>query len=104
LVGSFRYTTKLSEYLAAGLPVVTSQVPLAYDLGDEWLWRLPGGAPWDTTYVQALAGLMDGLDRNELVAKQAAGPRKPAEFDRSRQVSRVTSFLLDVLRGHLPSS
>ena len=26
-VGSFRYSTKLSEYLAAGLPIVTSQIP-----------------------------------------------------------------------------
>ena len=31
-VGSFRYTTKLSEYLAAGLPIVTGQIPAAYDL------------------------------------------------------------------------
>ena len=28
-IGSFRYTTKLSEYLAAGLPIVTGQIPLA---------------------------------------------------------------------------
>ena len=33
-VGSFRYTTKVSEYLAAGLPIVTGQIPLAYDLDD----------------------------------------------------------------------
>lgn len=43
-VGSFRYTTKISEYLAAGLPLVTGQLPFAYDLGDDWLWRLPGAA------------------------------------------------------------
>ena len=46
-VGSFRYTTKLSEYLAAGLPVITGRLPLAYDLDDGWLWRLAGRAPWD---------------------------------------------------------
>jgi glycosyltransferase involved in cell wall biosynthesis len=103
-VGSFRYTTKLSEYLAAGLPVVTGQIPLAYDLGDDWLWRLPGSAPWDTTYVGALAELMAGLDRTSqgFMDKQAAVPRRLAEFDRSCQVSRVTAFLLDVLRGRLP--
>ena len=45
-VGSFRFTTKLSEYLAAGLPVVTGQIPLTYDLAgnDQWMWRLPGNA------------------------------------------------------------
>ena len=44
-VGSFRYTTKLSEYLAHGLPVVMGTIPLAYDLDGGWLWRLPGAAP-----------------------------------------------------------
>jgi hypothetical protein len=44
-VGSFRYTTKISEYLAAGLPLVTGQLPFAYDLDDGWLWRLPGPTP-----------------------------------------------------------
>jgi hypothetical protein len=45
-VGSFRYTTKLSKYLAFGLPVITGQIPLAYDLDDGWIWRLAGDAPW----------------------------------------------------------
>ena len=44
-VGSFRYTTKLSEYAAARLPVITSRIPAAYDLGCEWMWRLPGRGP-----------------------------------------------------------
>src|SRR4051794_7495315 len=30
-VGAFRYTTKISEYAEAGLPIVTGQIPLAYD-------------------------------------------------------------------------
>ena len=49
-VGSFRYTTKLSEYLAARLPVVTGEIPLAFDLDDGWMWRLPGDAPWEERY------------------------------------------------------
>lgn len=60
-VGSFRYTTKLSEYLAAGLPVITGQIPLAYDVGGGWLWRLPGAALWDERYVSALADVMRRL-------------------------------------------
>ena len=31
-VGSFRYSTKLCEYLAVGLPIITGQIPAAYDL------------------------------------------------------------------------
>ena len=54
-VGAFRYTTKISEYLAANLPVVTGEIPLAYDLDEGWLWRLPGDSPWDERYLAALA-------------------------------------------------
>jgi len=96
-LGSFRYTTKLSEYLAAGLPVVTGQIPLAYDFGDDWLWRLPGKAPWDDRYLEALADLMDNLSSVELVAKQQAVPRDSPVFDRGRQIGRVTAFITDLL-------
>jgi glycosyltransferase involved in cell wall biosynthesis len=100
-VGSFRYTTKLSEYLAAGLPVVTGRIPLAYDLGDDWLWRLPGNAPWDDRYVQALAHLMDNVSAAELSAKQQAVPHHLPLFDRAQQVKRVTTFLTDILQEKL---
>jgi glycosyltransferase involved in cell wall biosynthesis len=96
-VGSFRYTTKLSEYLAAGLPVVTGQIPLAYDLDGGWLWRLPGHAPWDARYIQALANLMDGLTSAELNVKQLAVPRSLPEFDRESQVRRVTAWINELL-------
>src|SRR5262245_57833069 len=70
-VGGFRYTTKLSEYLAFQLPVLTSQIPLAYDLDGGWVWRLPGRAPWSREYVTALARLVDGLGPDDLAAKRA---------------------------------
>ena len=97
-VGSFRYTTKLSEYLAAGLAVVTGQIPLAYDLGDDWLWRLPGNAPWDEKYVHAMSELMTKLTPAELQAKRSAVPRNLPEFDRASQVNRVTGFVNDLLK------
>lgn len=96
-VGAFRYTTKLSEYLAAGLPIVTGQIPLAYDLGDSWLWRLPGKAPWDDRYITALASLMGQLTSAELKVKQSAVPKSLPEFDREAQVRRVTDWLTDLL-------
>src|SRR6516164_921903 len=92
-VGSFRYTTKLSEYLAAGLPVVTGQLPFAYDLDDGWLWRLPGRAPWDPRYLQALADFLDRLDEDELRTHAAAVPRARPLFDRESQVRRTTAFV-----------
>ncbi len=96
-VGSFRYTTKLSEYLAFRLPVITGQVPLAYDLGGDWMWRLPGDAPWDPRYIAALAQMIDGLGSDELNAKRAAVPVAPPEFDRDRQAARVGEFVRDLI-------
>ncbi|TMQ35357.1 MAG: glycosyltransferase family 1 protein [Planctomycetota bacterium] len=96
-VGSFRYTTKLSEYQAAGLPIITGQIPLAYDLGGPWLWRLPGKAPWDERYLQALAVVMQQISPAELKTKKEAVPRQLPEFDRPRQVERVTAFVTDLL-------
>ena len=96
-VGAFRYTTKLSEYLAAGLPVVTGQLPYAYDLGGEWLWRLPGDAPWSETYVDALAALMTQLSREDVARRRESVPVDPPLFDERLQRERATAFLGDVL-------
>jgi hypothetical protein len=96
-VGSFRYTTKLSEYLAAGLPVVTGRIPAAYDLDDGWLWRLPGTTPWGETYVAALAGLMRDATHEAIAARAARVPRAAEVFDEQRQRERVAAFVRDVL-------
>lgn len=92
-VGSFRYTTKISEYVAAGLPVLTGEIPLSYDLDGGWIWRLPGEAPWDRRYVEALAELMEKLGREELEEKRRAVPAAPDLFDRERQARQVAAFL-----------
>jgi hypothetical protein len=96
-LGSFRFTTKLSEYMAAGLPVVTGQLPLAYDLDSGWMWRVPGDAPWKAKYTDALAGLLDRMQPEELAEKRAAVPRKSPVFDRASQVARVTAMIGDIL-------
>jgi hypothetical protein len=97
-VGGFRYTTKISEYIAAGLPIVTGRIPLAYDLNDGWLWRLPGGAPWEAKYIEALAALIERLTPSEIVEKRTAVPEKLRDFDRELQVRRVTGFIGDLLK------
>jgi hypothetical protein len=97
-VGSFRYTTKLPEYLHAGLPVVANAIPASYDLDAGWCWRLPGSSPWDSTYVQAIADLMRTVSLEEISAR-----RRPAYeastrwFDRRLQQETVARFLADVL-------
>jgi hypothetical protein len=95
--GSFRFTTKISEYLDAALPVVTGQIPMAYDLDSGWVWRLPGRAPWSEQYVQSLADLLDTVSPAELECRRAAIPSRIPEFDREWQVQRVTAFVRDLL-------
>jgi hypothetical protein len=96
-VGSFRYTTKLSEYLAARLPVVTGRIPLAYDLDSGWLWRLPGTAPWHDDYVSALAGLMEAVTHADVEQHRVCVPAGPEVFDEDRQRARVTAFLTELI-------
>lgn len=96
-VGSFRYTTKISEYLACGLPIITGQIPMAYDLDDGWAWRLPGASPWNDQYIDALRALLARLSLAELVEKRkqvAAGSRL---FAREPQVKRITCFIKELL-------
>jgi glycosyltransferase involved in cell wall biosynthesis len=96
-VGAYRYTTKLSEYLDAGLPVVTGRLPLAYDLDGGWLWRLPGTRPWDEEYVDALAALMRSLDADAVGRRRRRVPSSLPVFDRVAQQSRLKAFLLERL-------
>lgn len=96
-IGSFRYTTKLSEYLAAGLPVITGQIPLGYDLDSGWLWRLRGSAPWGPLYLDALSELITGLNKQEITKRSCAAIRAAREFDRDSQVARVTAFINDLM-------
>ncbi len=102
-VGNFRYTTKLSEYLGSGVPVVVNQIPLAYDLPGEWVFRLPGRSPWDPAFVEALAKLMREVSREELEDKRRETEKALPLFQRDPQVQRFTRFLLDRLAASAPT-
>ena len=96
-VGAFRYTTKVSEYAAAQLPIVTGEIPLAYDLDAGGLWRLPGDAPWDPRYIAALTSLMERLTPEELGTKGSAARRWHGMFELDAQRQRVSDFVVDAV-------
>jgi glycosyltransferase involved in cell wall biosynthesis len=97
-VGAFRYSTKLSEYLAAKLPIVTGQSPAAYDLVEGWARRIPGDKPNSREYVEALASLMRDLTKDEVVrwGEEITGWGEQL-FDRHSQQDRVCALIRDVL-------
>ncbi len=97
-VGSFRYTTKMSEYLASGLPVIAGEVPAAYDLDEGYMWRLPGPAPWSELYIRALAELLESLSPEEVARRRDAIARRRADpFDKATQQQRMSEFVRDIL-------
>jgi hypothetical protein len=103
-VGSFRYTTKISEYLAAGVPIVTGQIPMAYDLDDAWQWRLPGDAPWSDRYIAALSHFMATITPGEVRAKSVAIQTPLSVFEKERQIRSVTAFIQDLLSELHPAA
>jgi len=97
-VGSFRYTTKLPEYFAARLPVITHQIPAAYDLGCGGIWRLPGRVPWGEVSHCALVDLLREMDRTMIAEKAAQLPTEGTiGFSLPQQSRRVAAFLEDLL-------
>ena len=102
-VGAFRYTTKLSEYLAAGLPVITCETPTAYDLDEGFFGRLPGTAPWSEEYVDALMRLFATLTHADVAQRRAAVRSRRADpFDKAGQQRRMTAFVEDLLAARAP--
>ena len=100
-VGAFRYTTKISEYREARLPIVTTRIPAAYDLNLGQSWRLPGIAPWDDVFINALAELMREISVSALSHERVANmDLYDPNFDRDLQVARVTDFMSDIQEVH----
>jgi Glycosyl transferases group 1 len=96
-VGSFRYTTKISEYLAAKLPIAIGQVPMTYDLLFDWSWSIGGGHPWNESYINEFAALMENLTHEKIKEKQNHMPFKIDEFDFNLQCQKVTRFIEDLI-------
>ena len=101
-VGALRYTTKIAEYVSAGLPLITSQIPFAYDFDADWIVRLPGANPWDPEYVAALARMMDTVQQADVDRLRRRVPASLPQFDQDRQQGRVTAFVRDLLEAQHP--
>jgi glycosyltransferase involved in cell wall biosynthesis len=96
-VGSFRYTTKLSEYLSVRVPLITNQIPAAYDLDYGGIWRLPGRTPWDLGFVNALTDLMNQLSHEAIEQKRSEMPSCLPVFDRAHQIEITAAFINELL-------
>ncbi|WP_168735834.1 glycosyltransferase [Cohnella fermenti] len=96
-VGSFRYTTKISEYMAAGLPILTGKLPMAYDLGGSGMLRLNGLKPWEPRYIESLRERLRRLEPEELRRLRAEVPRESNVFNREKQVRIVGEFVRDIV-------
>jgi glycosyltransferase involved in cell wall biosynthesis len=97
-VGAFRYSTKLSEYLGAGLAILTNQIPAAYDLDEGFFFRLAGDSPWSTEFADALADLFKSLTGAEVSRRRDTVARWQADaFDARAQQRRVSAFIEDIL-------
>jgi hypothetical protein len=97
-VGAFRYSTKLSEYAAAGLPILTGENPVSYDLDDGQFWRLPGPSPWSPIYSDALTRLLATLTEDDIAVRREAAVRMRNDlFDLPAQQRRISEFVEDLL-------
>jgi hypothetical protein len=96
-VGNFRYSTKISEYRQVGLPFVTNETPMAYDLDEGDLWRLPGESPWSEQFEAELSRLMSTMTHEQIRARRSASSASLSTFDCESQLQRCTAFLKDVL-------
>lgn len=98
-VGMFRYTTKVCEYLQAGIPIVVSRIPMAYDLAFNWGWRLPGDTPWGDKYINALAGFMEVVTADQVRKLSSQIPDHIPIFDKAYQQKKIGQWITDIIEN-----
>lgn len=96
-VGAYRYTTKLPEYLAAGIPVIANRIPAAYDLDSGWITRLPGENPWDPRFLASLAAFLTEAKPADASAAAAQAHAAAPLFSKAEQARRARAFVTDLL-------
>jgi glycosyltransferase involved in cell wall biosynthesis len=97
-LGSYRLTTKLPEYLAAGVPVAMSPVPGYYDYVGDAGWALPAGHPAAAGFHADLATWIDSLERSDVDGRRPlARLAAEARFGYDALSRRFARFIEDVL-------
>ena len=97
-LGRYRLTTKLPEYLAAGLPVAMSPVPGFYDYVLGAGWSLPACHPASSSFHRGCAAWLDTLSWEEIHERRNRAPaiaRRFFDYDVVRP--RFEAFIDDVL-------
>jgi glycosyltransferase involved in cell wall biosynthesis len=95
-VGNFRYTTKISEYVAARLPILSGQLPMTYDLPIDWFWRILGTTPWDDRYIQALADFMKNITFGGIARKRQRMCYRGL-FQKDDQIQSTHEFIANLI-------
>ncbi|CAG7632695.1 glycosyltransferase [Paenibacillus allorhizosphaerae] len=98
-VGNFRYTTKISEYLSVGLPILAGTLPMTYDLCGDWVYRIYGDTPWSETYIRSLNMFLENITREEIDLKSKQIPKRLPVFEKEPQIRAVREFITDVLHN-----
>jgi glycosyltransferase involved in cell wall biosynthesis len=97
-LGSFRLTTKLPEYLAAGLPVAMSPIPGFFDYARDAGWALPAHHPADDAFHRACGHWINEITRDDVAERRARAPEiARSVFDYSVVRPRFTAFIHDVM-------
>lgn len=97
-LGLYRLTTKLPEYLAAGLPVAMSPNPGYYDYARPAGWALPPHHPASEGFHRACAAWLDTVSREEVEARRSIAPRVAAKhFSYDVVRPRFQAFISDLL-------
>ena len=73
-LGRYRLTTKLPEYLAAGLPVAMSPIPGYFDYAQTAGWALPPHHPASDRFHRETAAWIDGLCWQEVDERRQKAP------------------------------
>ena len=94
VLGSFRLTTKLPEYLACGVPVAMSPVPGFYDYVQAVGWALPAFDPASAQFHAVCAAWLDALHPKQIAEKASQARRVASErFDHERLGAKFRAFV-----------
>lgn len=93
-LGIYRYSTKLAEYFQFLVPIITGQLPMAYDIAYPFSWRIEGKYPWDDEYIQSLASVLNNISVSGLEEKKEK--LKSYGLDKAGQHERFNSFIEDI--------